>query len=218
MDPASFVPDFDATSFSGEVRLFPLPGVALFPNVVIPLHIYESRYQELMKSALDGDGLIAMAVLKSGWETDYEGRPPLETIACLGQIVTHHRLPDGKFNLMLAGIERIRLGDEIDPPVSFRRCRAELLSSIDPPISEKFDEELALSHLHTQLATAFRSALPDGPPPEPLERLFDAETPLGLLSDLAAHALPISHHLKLRALAELDIQKRAQLLIPEIED
>lgn len=217
MDPASFVPDFDAASFSGEVRVFPLPGVALFPNVVIPLHIYEGRYQELMKSALDSDGLIAMSILKAGWETDYEGRPPLESIACLGQIVSHHRLPDGRFNLMLAGVERIRLGDEIDPPISFRRCQAELLSSVEPQAGDNLAEDLSISDLHTKLSSAFKNALPDGPPPEPLQKLFEADTPLGLLADLAAHALPLSHQLKVGALAETEVRQRAEMLLKEIE-
>lgn len=211
MDPASLTSDFDAASFSGEVRVFPLPGVVLFPQVVVPLHIYEERYQELMQTALDGDRLIAMAMLKPGWEPDYEGRPPLETVACLGQITSHQQLADGSYNLMLAGVERIRLIEELEPPVAFRRYRAELLPSVEASANA------ANRELHERLVTVFKQMLPDGSPPGPLQKLFEASTPLGLLADLAAHTLPLSNELKLQALAEVDDVRRAKALVLALE-
>ena len=48
--------------------LFPLPNVVLFPRAVLPLHIFEDRYKAMITDALRGNRLIAMALLKPGWE------------------------------------------------------------------------------------------------------------------------------------------------------
>src|SRR6185436_7933579 len=100
--------DFDANTFSGTARLFPLPNLVLYPHVMQPLHIYEGRYREMLEDSLAGDRLIAMALLEPGWEPDYESRPPVAPFACLGKVVTHHRLPDGRYNLLLMGVARVR--------------------------------------------------------------------------------------------------------------
>ena len=65
----------DEERFKGTARLFPLPDLVMFPHVMQPLHIFEPRYVDLLNSALDSDGLIAMSMLAPGWESDYEGRP-----------------------------------------------------------------------------------------------------------------------------------------------
>src|SRR5205085_1976564 len=92
--------------FSGMARLFPLPNVVLFPQVVQPLHIFEPRYREMTADALADDRLIAMALLQPGWEADYEGRPPIHPICCLGRIFAEKHLPDGRYNLLLRGLTR----------------------------------------------------------------------------------------------------------------
>ena len=88
------------------MRLFPLPNLVLYPHVMQPLHIFEDRYREMLEDALAGDQLIAMAVLEPGWEDDYESRPPVAQYACLGKVVAHHRLKDGRYNVLLMGVQR----------------------------------------------------------------------------------------------------------------
>ncbi len=211
MNPESSTADFDPRGFSGQVRVFPLPAVSLFPGVVLPLHIYEPRYRALMESALEGDQLIAMATLKAGWQSDYLGRPPLEPTACLGKITGHHRLEDGKYNLLLAGVARIQLGQEITPPEAYRRYEAEILSE-QSELSSSEEEPI-----RNKLAQLFRDSLPSGQVPEQLQKLFDFETPLNLLADIAAYSLPIKHEEKLSALSETDLKKRTHRLISAIE-
>lgn len=200
--------DFDASRFSGVARLFPLPAPSLYPRVVQPLHVFEERYRALMRDALGGDGLIAMAVLRPGWETDYASRPPLEPVACLGQIVTHHELEDGRFNLLLAGVCRVRLVGEVEPPEAFRRARVELLDEQEPSPGDAVAEALK-----ARLIERFRRALPHGEPPEALQRLFEEDTPLGLLADLAAYTLPVPRELKQAVLSEPAAEPRARLLV-----
>ena len=73
---SSFDPPPELIGFSGRAPLFPLPNVALFPQVLLPLHIFEPRYRQMTADALDGDGLIAMATLKPA---DPEYQKALET-------------------------------------------------------------------------------------------------------------------------------------------
>src|ERR1700730_12850904 len=93
-------------AFDGTVRLFPLPNVVLFPHVTLPLHIFEPRYRAMTADALAGDRLITMMLLRPGWEEQYEGRPPLYPVGCVGKIVTDQKLDDGRYNLLLRGVSR----------------------------------------------------------------------------------------------------------------
>ena len=92
--------------------LFPLPNVVLFPGVFLPLHIFEPRYRAMTEDALSGDRMIGMALLKPGFEAEYEGRPPIYPVGCVGLITHALRLPDGRFNIVLQGVERFRVREE----------------------------------------------------------------------------------------------------------
>src|SRR4029453_8405724 len=96
-----------------HVPLFPLPNVVLFPRAVLPLHIFEERYKAMTAAALRGDRQIAMALLCPGWERDYSAKPPLESVVCIGTVLTHEKLPDGKYNFLLQGHTRARIVREI---------------------------------------------------------------------------------------------------------
>jgi Lon protease-like protein len=92
--------------------LFPLPNVVLFPNVLLPLHVFEPRYRAMVGDALNGDRLIGMVLLRPGYEADYEGRPPVFEVGCAGVITHAEQLGDGRYNLVLRGLERFRITDE----------------------------------------------------------------------------------------------------------
>src|SRR6478735_3832682 len=119
--------EFDAATFSGVVRLFPLPNLVLYPHVMQPLHIFEERYREMLEDALASDRLIAMALLEPGWEDEYDSRPPIAEYACLGKVVAQNRLSDGRYNLLLLGVGRVKIIRELEPLRSFRRAKVELL-------------------------------------------------------------------------------------------
>jgi uncharacterized protein len=91
------------------IPIFPLPNAVLFPGVFLPLHIFEPRYRSMVADALDGDRLIGMMLLKPGWESDYEGRPPVYPVGCAGLVSHVDRLPDGRYNIVLHGLEKFRL-------------------------------------------------------------------------------------------------------------
>ncbi len=95
--------------------LFPLPMTVLFPGVFLPLHIFEPRYKQMVTRALEGDRIIGMTLLVPGHEERYEGRPPVFPIGCAGLITHVERQNDGRFNLILRGLDKFRITEE-EPP------------------------------------------------------------------------------------------------------
>ena len=120
------------------IPIFPLPNVVLFPQVFLPLHIFEPRYREMVADALEGDRLIGMALLRPGWEADYEGRPPVYPIGCAGVITHHDRLPDGRYNMVLRGLEKFRIIEEDHS----RAYRVATVESLHEPLDDGERDEI----------------------------------------------------------------------------
>ncbi|HVC20940.1 MAG TPA: LON peptidase substrate-binding domain-containing protein [Vicinamibacterales bacterium] len=113
---------------SRTIPLFPLPNVVLFPNVFLPLHIFEPRYRAMVADALEGDRMIGIVLLKPGWEEDYEGRPPVYPIGGNGLITHAERLPDGCYNIVLRGLEKFRIVHEAhEADLPYRRAHVEVM-------------------------------------------------------------------------------------------
>jgi|SRR5262245_31315699 len=111
---------------SDLLPIFPLPNIVLFPNVFLALHIFEPRYKDMVADALESDRMIGMVLLRPGWERIYEGRPPVYPVGCSGVITHVERLPDGRYNIVLRGLERFRILEE-DHSRSYRRAATEAL-------------------------------------------------------------------------------------------
>ena len=109
---------------SDLLPIFPLPNVVLFPNVFLPLHIFELRYREMVADALASDRMIGMALLRPGWQHEYEKRPPVYPVGCSGVITHAEPLSDGRYNIVLRGVERFRIVHE-DAAKSYRRALVE---------------------------------------------------------------------------------------------
>lgn len=122
--------------------LFPLPTVVLFPNVFLPLHIFEPRYRQMVADALNGDRMIGMVLLKPGFEAEYEGQPAVYEIGCSGLITHVERLPDGRFNIVLRGLEKFRLIEEEEAFASSGGYRRGLVSLLEDPLSDEQREIL----------------------------------------------------------------------------
>lgn len=111
-----------------QIPIFPLPDVVLFPHTMLPLHIFEPRYRQMVQDCLAGDRRLAMGLLKPGWEKDYYGRPPIHAVAGAGEIVQHEELPDGRFNIVVRGTLRIGITAELPPDLPYRVVRAKPLA------------------------------------------------------------------------------------------
>jgi Lon protease-like protein len=195
--------DMDREGAAGRVRLFPLPGVAMFPHVVAPLHIFEPRYRRMTADALADDRMIAMVRLLG----DESPRPSIEVVGCLGRIIRHEQLADGRFNLLLLGQKRIRLvGEVLEPALPYRVAEAAVLEDRSPsPLDESAARESLVGRFRRVVAAA--AGLDDE-----FFRLLEATESLGALTDVMAHSLPIDDDRKQRLLAEPDVAARVLLL------
>ena len=111
-----------------EAPLFPLPRGAILPGELLPLHIFEPRYQAMMRAVRAEAQIIAIGTLESGWERDYLGKPPVARIVGLGSLLRDEENADGTSDIVLHGAGRGRLVEEL-PSEPFRRVRFEFQAS-----------------------------------------------------------------------------------------
>jgi ATP-dependent Lon protease len=126
------------SGFSGIVPVFPLPRTVFFPDALLPLHVFEPRYRAMVAAARGGEGLIAVATLLPGWEKDYEGAPAFHPLATVGRLLRVEDREDGRYDILLLGLERARLEEEFTE-APFRLARARTVP--DEPLPDG-DEEL----------------------------------------------------------------------------
>ncbi len=210
-------------NFGKPIPIFPLDGVVLLPQQVLPLHVFEPRYRQMIEHALDGSGQIAMAVFEgTDWKQQYHARPPLRPAVCVGQIMQHERLPDGRYNVLLQGVCRARITREIAPddmmteehgPRLYREAMLE-------PVGVEGDAETQLYGVRERLG----ELIDEGRLTElknggwVLERVRDDEIPTAVLLELVAFALPIRREVKYRLLAEGDAGERAGIVEDELRE
>jgi Lon protease-like protein len=104
-----------------RLSIFPLAGALLFPGMHLPLHIFEERYRALINDAMARDRRIGMIQPKEAGK-----HPALFDVGCLGKIIDIEALEDGRFNVVLEGVARFRIVEEIDASTAFRQVRAEI--------------------------------------------------------------------------------------------
>jgi len=198
--------------FGGTARLFPLPNVVLFPHVVQPLHIFEPRYRQMTADALADDRLIAPVLLRPGWEADYDGLPAVCPMLCIGRVVAEQKLTDGRYNLLLRGVRRARIVEEVATDKLYRSARVQLQA--DGPAPPAAAAKLLLR----QLTAAIKPWFPaDGPALEQLDKLLSGDLPLGVLADLLGFAVPLAIEAKQSLLEETSVQQRVELLLRHLQ-
>ena len=108
------------------IPFFPLPSVVLFPHIFLPLHIFEPRYRDMVKDIASKGDCIGMALLKDGWEDHYYEGPPIHDLGCVGQLVNVEELTDGRYNIVLKGLQRCHY-DELSVATPYRQATVTLL-------------------------------------------------------------------------------------------
>lgn len=194
------------TQASEALKVFPLPSAVLFPHSVIPLHIFEPRYRDMVRDALASDRIMALAQLEPGWEPRYGGRPAMQEVLCAGIIIWHDELPDGRYNILLQGICRARLVSELPAQRLYREARVDLLP--DPPFSGPEEEQLrqAVFELVGRVPPAFSEGLVPAV----------ARAHGGALADVVAAAIIPEPERRQALLAELDVRQRLQEVTDEV--
>src|SRR3954468_19841942 len=183
------------------VPLFPLPNVVLFPRAVLPLHIFEDRYRIMTADVLATNRLLAMALLKPGWEKDYYQMPAIEPVVCVGEILSWEQLPDGNYNFLLQGRTRARINGET-------RGKSYRVASLSP-LEESATLEIDLEHERSLMIDLF-SAAPFGALPiaRQFRELLNGPIPTEAIADLAAFNLLEDIPMKQQLLEDIDIRHR----------
>jgi Lon protease-like protein len=193
---------------SDLLPIFPLPNVVLFPGVFLPLHIFEPRYRDMIADALTSDRMIGMVLLRPGWQHEYDGRPPVYPIGCSGVITHVETMPDGRYNIVLRGVERFRIVQEdgektyrraIIEPVpdragsgddlaAVRRQRSRLEALLAPAIERSLSATGRLDKIGASRDSKIPSTMPDEDLVNALAQYLDLE-PLEKQALLEQHSL-----------------------------
>ncbi len=209
VDPAEVL-----STFTGRAPIFPLPNVVHFPHLLLPLHVFEPRYRRMVHDCLSGDRLLAMALLKPGWEASTAfSKPAVFDMACLGRITAEQRLPDGRYYLVLQGLSRARIVGEEDPDQPYRIAKLELCSDVyaAPPTIDR-------DARREEMLDAFRRLHKD----INLERVFQdaiaASVSMGVICDVLADALKLPPVAAQEVLDAVDVAERSSIVLGRIQE
>lgn len=182
-----------------------LPNLAFFPQALLPLHIFEPRYRQMLSEVLGTNRLFAVAGLDQLQSEDPDAFEPAHRIATMGIVRACQKSNNGTSNLLIQGLCRVEIL-EILTETPYRRVRIRALTSQPggaPEEIERLRSELAgLIALHRKFLSAVPKEMTDF-----LSSVKDPET----LVDLAAFSLCQDSALKQRLLETLDVQRRLQL-------
>jgi Lon protease-like protein len=144
------LPAFPTEAQLQTLAIFPLGGVCLFPNTSLSLHIFEPRYREMVQQAITDSAPIAIATIDAA--TAQSPRPSVYPGAGVGTIAHQERLPDGRFQLVLQGVARVRLGRELAVETPWRQVQASLLRDLVLDQSAVVEQAAALRGVLRSLA------------------------------------------------------------------
>lgn len=196
--------------FNNTVRLFPLPNVVLFPGVVQGLHIFEARYREMTSHCMETDQLISMAMLNPDRAASPNGDPGIESVICIGRVLSATELDDGRFNLFLVGAQRATVIEEPKTSYPYR------IATVDV-----YEEKLVTgpSLLRDQILGRFYelAELIPGANKAMLDQFESPELPLNRLVDMVCYAAGLDPGDQQLVLATFDLEQRARLLLELLE-
>ena len=182
-----------------ELPLFPLPQVVLFPRAMLPLHVFEPRYRQMLADCLETHGAMAVVLVRDP--------PRIARIAGAGIVIEHQPLPGGRSNILLAGKARVRL-EELPQGPPYRRARATILEDVATSVAPP--DLAALAHTATFFASEVKKRDPS----------FTFHLPPNLepgpLADACTHHLVIDIDARQRVLEELDVRNRVELVTREL--
>lgn len=127
------VPPPEMVQVPDVIPIFPLPRVVLLPGEILPLHVFEPRYVEMVRDAVASHRVIGIVEVMPGHEKELAFAPPVREVGCVGFIASHEELPDGRYLMWLIGLERFRIEEEIDATTMYRQVRVEYEPTQESP-------------------------------------------------------------------------------------
>jgi uncharacterized protein len=194
-----------------RIPIFPLPEVVFFPDTVLPLHVFEPRYRQMIADCLAGDRWLGVVMLRPGWEKDYQGCPPVHAVAGAGEVIQAEALADGRYNILLDGRARVRiLAEEPVDGRLYRVVRAERIEDRGPSANDRtFPGRLQeLRTAHARLLMALGQSHPDV-----VGRLTVAGASPGAVIDRIVSAVVPDAEVRQRLLEVVDVSERLDLAL-----
>ena len=124
-----------------EIPIFPLSNFIIFPKTSVPLNIFEPRYINMIDDAMKGNRIIGMIQPKSF----NQKIPDLYKIGCVGKITSFNETEDGRYLIVLAGLSRFKITEELKTQKLYRLCKVDF-KDFSYDLEEK-DEEIKFSDL-----------------------------------------------------------------------
>jgi Lon protease-like protein len=187
--------------------LFPLPNIVFFPHTRLPLHVFEPRYRQLIKDALDSDQRFGIVLLRPGWEADYFGAPPLFEFGTLATIEQAVPLDEGRYNILVRGDVRVRIVGEVTT-VPYRTARV----IAEPEAPRALEESYAQREWLADLSRQYLTYLPDQTAVPEIETVN-----LDSLANALIMSLNINIEEKQSLLEIHDVVKRAEKVGAELQ-
>ncbi len=184
-------------TISRSAPVFPLRDVFLFPGQLLPLHIFEPRYRQMIEDCLDGPGRIVIAAPREDEPPTSQG-PRLPAVAGIGEIVRHHRLADGRFLIWILGLGRVRL-EEASSDRLYRRVTYDVVEEVGPTRVEA-------GELLDPLQRAITDRIGDGVQ-------LPGSVTTGQLADILGQCVPLPGALMAHIFAETQVTKRARMVL-----
>jgi len=130
--------------------------------VKTPLHLFEPRYRQLARDVLQGERRIGMVVVRPEHLGEMPGDPPIYPVGCAGVITESHRLPDGRYNIVLLGEHRVRVVAE-EPRVEPRLYRIARVVRLEDsyPDAERAHVARMRAAITADIGVLIRRAQPD---------------------------------------------------------
>jgi Lon protease-like protein len=196
-----------------EVPVFPLPHVVLLPGALLPLHVFEPRYRKMTRDALAGRRLLAIARLMPGFEQNYYGRPPIHAVCGVGEIVRHELRADGCYDVLVAGLVRAAICEELPETQDYRLVRVRALRDTTPK------DPLTLTAWQRELVTLWEKLGPYLPSSvRDLCQRTNSSERVGAWADRIAAALVADPDARQALLEELDPAERLSSLVARLHE
>ena len=154
-----------------ELPLFPLPDVVLFPQEVLPLHIFESRYRIMLQSVLETDSMFGVIKLDPNTKN-------MAKIGCCAQVIKHHTAEDGRSNIITLGQQRFQVLEIVRSTPFYSAMvtwinddnidNLQKLDSLKDSVTEALSDVINL----TGKLTNTKNKVPDKLPNNPMELSF----------------------------------------------
>jgi Lon protease-like protein len=196
-----------------SLKVFPLHGVAVLPGTPTPFHVFEPRYRALVRDALQGDRILAVPNVRSaeGLREQHAALRPVAG-ACLLEHV--EELDGGRYDIVVRGLGRVRLAEELPAEKPYREFRAEVLEDLWPAAGAgALGPELeSLRQLVYELSTRLP---PESGAPALAEAVAQMKDP-SAIADLVAAAAISEPDARVAVLEELDVARRLERVVSEV--